>query len=152
MLQIGGDTASRVDRPRCSLERFGAGTGGWSGRSPLAAQRGLLGAFPSIFSFSRRPPGHAVRFRGRRSAIFLLFSVGPLHLVVFLLSAGCGFCIFGGLVRACHPVPLPPDGRRWSSPCSSMRCPVLRGDRCRAASMCVRARRGRVSDSNFTSG
>ena len=60
--------------------------GGWSGRFPWAAQRGLLGAFPSIFSFSRRPPGHAVRFRGRRSAIFLLFSVGPLHLVVFSLG------------------------------------------------------------------
>ena len=84
--QIGGDTASRADRPRCSLERFGAGMGGWSGRFPWAAQRGLLGAFPSIFIFSCRPRGHAVRFRGRRSAIFLLFSVGPLHLVVFSLG------------------------------------------------------------------
>ena len=65
---------------------FGGWDGGWSGRFPLAAQRGLLGAFPSIFIFSCRPRGHAVRFRGRRSAIFLLFSVGPLHLVVFSLG------------------------------------------------------------------
>ena len=49
------------------------------------------------------------------------------------------------------PSPLPPDGRRWSSPSSSRRCPVLRRDRSGAAGMCVRARRGRVSDSNFTS-
>ena len=40
------------------------------------------------------------------------------------------------------PSPLPPDGRRWSSPSSSVRCPVLRGVRSGAASMCVRARRG----------
>ena len=152
MLQIGGDTAACADRPRYSLERFGAGTGGWSGRSSLAAQRGLLGAFPSIFSFSRRPPGHAVRFRGRRSAIFLLFSVGPLHLVVFFSRLDSVSESLADWSAPAIPSPLPPDGRRWSSPSSSRRCPVLRGDRSGAASMCVRARRGRVSDSNFTSG
>ena len=152
MLHIGVDTASRADRPRCSLERFGTGMGGWSGRFPWAAQRGRLGAFPSIFIFSCRPRGHAVRFRGRRSAIFLLFSVGPLHLVVFFSRLGSGSESLADWSAPAIPSPLPPDGRRWSSPSSSMRCPVLRGDRSGAASMCVRARRGRVSDSNFTSG
>ena len=51
------------------------------GGAALSARR-----FPFIFIFSCRPRGHAVRFRGRRSAIYLLFSVGPLHLVVFSLG------------------------------------------------------------------
>ena len=40
---------------------------------------------------------------------------------------------------------LPLDGRRWSCPSSSVRGPVLRGDCSGAASMCVRAQRGRES-------
>ena len=54
---------------------------------PTVLFRGFL-AFPDGDAkvFSCRPRGHAVRFRGRRSAIFLLFSVGPLHLVVFSLG------------------------------------------------------------------
>ena len=152
MLHIGADTASSADRPRCSLERSGAGMGGWSGRSLLAVQRSRHGAFPSIFIFSCRPqwPRSEVSESPLRDILVVFCRSPPLG--SFFSRLGSGSESLADWSAPAIPSPLPPDGRRWSSPSSSVRCPVLRGDRSGAASMCVRARRGRVSDSNFTSG